>query len=47
MKGYHVRLDGGNVWMWGTNEYGQLGTPDDDIVMLSKPSKLQISEEDR
>ena len=34
--------DGGNVWMWGTNEFGQLGT-EDDFTMISKPCKLQIS----
>jgi alpha-tubulin suppressor-like RCC1 family protein len=38
--------DGGNVWMWGTNEFGQLGT-EDNFTMISKPCKLQISEDDR
>ena len=38
--------DGGNVWMWGTNEFGQLGT-EDDFTMISKPCKLQISVDKR
>ncbi|XP_028405299.1 ultraviolet-B receptor UVR8-like [Dendronephthya gigantea] len=43
---YHtaVMSDWGNVWMWGANEYGQLGTGDD-FAMFSKPCKLQISED--
>ncbi|CAB3977730.1 ultraviolet-B receptor UVR8-like [Paramuricea clavata] len=44
---YHTAAisDGGNVWMWGTNEFGQLGT-EDNFTMISKPCKLQISEDD-
>lgn len=37
--------DGGNVWVWGTNEFGQVGA-EDDFTMISKPSKLQILEDD-
>lgn len=38
--------DGGNVWLWGANEFGQLGT-EDSFTMISKPCKLQILEKDR
>ncbi|XP_046846894.1 ultraviolet-B receptor UVR8-like [Xenia sp. Carnegie-2017] len=36
--------DGGNIWLWGENRFGQLGT--EDFFTVGKPFNLQLHEND-